>query len=78
MIICSKCGKLLNQQFYYCPWCGISRINSESEESKELKLQQHKEELSDIRQNKLEEMEKQLNLLERELNLMVLSYEMSR
>ena len=33
MSICSGCGKLIDNKFYYCPWCGYSRVQKETEDS---------------------------------------------
>ena len=33
MCICSGCGKLIDNKFYYCPWCGYSRMEAEKQES---------------------------------------------
>ena len=64
MCICSGCGKLIDNKFYYCPWCGFSRMEQEKQFQK--------------RNNQLEKMEEQLDSLEHELSILVLSAEMHK
>jgi predicted nucleic acid-binding Zn-ribbon protein len=27
-IICTRCGRTIDGEFIFCPWCGINRFNS--------------------------------------------------
>ncbi len=78
MCICSGCGKLIDKRFYYCPWCGKSRVAQEREESAELRYAKFKEKQYQKRYNQLEKMEEQLDSLEHELSILVLSAEMHK
>ena len=78
MCICSGCGKLIDKRFYYCPWCGKSRVAQEQEESAELRYAKFKEKQYQKRYNQLEKMEEQLDSLEHELSILVLSAEMHK
>ena len=73
MCICSGCGKLIDNKFYYCPWCGFSRMEQEKQESAELRYAKFKEKQFQKRNNQLEKMEEQLDSLEHELSILVLS-----
>ena len=78
MSICGGCGKLIDSRFYYCPWCGFSRIQQDEEESLELRLKQYKEQQLENQFNHIEKMEEQLDNLEKELSVLVLSAEMHK
>ena len=78
MCICSGCGKLIDKRFFYCPWCGNSRVVQEKEESAELRYAKFKEKQYQKRYNQLEKMEEQLDSLEHELSILVLSAEMHK
>ena len=43
MCICGGCGKLIDKRFYYCPWCGYSRVVQEKDDSAELRYAKFKE-----------------------------------
>ena len=30
--VCRGCGRLLEEDFLYCPWCGLERASANSEE----------------------------------------------
>lgn len=76
--VCGGCGKLISSSFYYCPWCGYSRIKQENEDSQNLRYQQFKRKLAEARRNQVEKMEEQLDDLEKELSVLVLSAEMHK
>ncbi len=78
MCICGGCGKLIDKRFYYCPWCGYSRVEKEKEDSTELRYTKFKERMMERRYNQLEKMEEQLDSLEKELSILVLSAEMHK
>ena len=78
MCICSGCGKVIDKRFYYCPWCGYSRVAQEKDDSAELRYAKFKEKQFQKRYNQLEKMEEQLDDLEHELSILVLSAEMHK
>jgi hypothetical protein len=78
MCICGGCGKLIDKRFYYCPWCGFSRVVQEKDDSAELRYAKFKEKQFQKRYNQLEKMEEQLDSLEHELSILVLSAEMHK
>jgi len=76
--ICCGCGKLINSSYYFCPWCGFSRVDQNTEKSAHLRYEQHHEQIIRKRHSQLKEMEKQLVDLEQELSVLVLSAEMHK
>ena len=78
MCICGGCGKLIDKRFFYCPWCGKSRVTQEKDDSAELRYAKFKEKQFQKRYNQLEKMEEQLDDLEHELSILVLSAEMHK
>ena len=77
MCVCKGCGRTLEKKFVYCPWCGYSRV-SHDEESLDVLFNQFEENRKDVRRKQLHEMERQLEDLEQELSVLVLSAEMHK
>ncbi|MBP5602489.1 MAG: hypothetical protein J6X78_07150 [Treponema sp.] len=75
--VCKGCGRTLDKKFLYCPWCGYSRV-SHDEESLDVLFNQFEENRKDVRRKQLHEMERQLEDLEQELSVLVLSAEMHK
>ena len=78
MNICGGCGKLINVNYCYCPWCGYSKVAEESKESLNLRYEEYRQNSYNRRINQIEKMEEQLNQLEKELEVLVLSAEMHK
>ena len=78
MKICSGCGKLIESKFYYCPWCGYSRLEEENADSENLRYNQFKQKQEASRALRIEKMKKDLDQLEEELSVMVLSAQLAR
>ena len=76
MCICEKCGKLIEEKFYFCPWCGESQVEAKKAESTDLRYRQREDRIKDNRYDKIEQMEEVLDKLEKELSVLVLSYQM--
>lgn len=76
--VCGNCGKLINAEYHYCPWCGFSRIQQYNKTSINLRYEQFKKLLQEKRRRQLMEMESRLNDLEKELSVLVLSAEMHK
>lgn len=76
--VCSGCGKLIDGSFFYCPWCGKSRFSQKNESCAEMhfNFEQKKMEMAEL--SKLEKMNEELDNLEKELSVLVLSAEMSK
>ena len=78
MCICQGCGKIIQKEFFYCPWCGYSKINKENNESQRLHLEMNEEKMRQNKLNQIEKLEEELDNLERELSVLVLSAEMHK
>ena len=78
MIICSGCGKLIEKDFFYCPWCGVSRVANDTKDADELRILKYKQNQKEMRDHQFEVMAEQLDDLEKELSVLVLSAEMSK
>ena len=78
MKICSGCGKLIDSKFYYCPWCGYSRLEEENADSEKLRYNQFKQKHEASRALRIEKMKKDLDQLEEELSVMVSSAQLAR
>ena len=77
MCICNGCGKLIDSKFFYCPWCGVSKVKNDTVEAIELQVQQYKQKKPDDRIQQIQKMEEELNSLEKELSVLILSHAMA-
>ena len=75
--VCTGCGKTIDKNFVYCPWCGLFIIHNKSEEDDILtsvfELLEQKQ--ADNREQRLRKMEEELDVLENELSAIALSAE---
>ena len=78
MCICGGCGKTIESAFHYCPWCGFSRIEEQKKQSSDLKFEQYKKQYLETRSAQIEKLSSQLENLEKELSVLVLSSEMHK
>ena len=78
MCICKGCGKVIENKFFYCPWCGYSRVENKTETGIELGYRQHCQKQLDNRLIQLQKMNDQLDQLEEELSVLVLSTQMAK
>jgi hypothetical protein len=76
--VCGGCGKVINSNFYYCPWCGYSRLKNDTQASIELEYKRYKSLKNENQRQAIAKMEQQLDELERELSVLVLSTEMAK
>ena len=77
--VCGGCGRTVEKNYVFCPWCGHSRISDEDgKEASESVQEMNVEDQIEKRVARLDEMEKKLNDLEEELNILILSTEMHR
>ena len=76
--ICKGCGKLIDAVYLYCPWCGHSKVKKSDRTSANLRYLEFLRQQEENRRRQLKEMEGQLNDLEKELSVLVLSAEMHR
>ena len=70
--VCRGCGRTIDNDFIYCPWCGYSRVASDDSASLEAVFNQLEQLQNDSRNRQISEMEKQLDDLVHELDTIVL------
>ena len=75
--VCKGCGRTLEKKFLDCPWCGTSRVAND-EESLDVLFNQYEENRKEVRRKQLYEMERELDDLEEELSVYVLSAQMHK
>ncbi len=76
-MVCNGCGRNLDSEFVYCPWCGEKR-NFHGQEFFDLMYERYSESYKEKRKNQFRAIEKQLNELEQELNVLVVSAELHK
>ncbi|MCI6180612.1 MAG: hypothetical protein SPF11_05325 [Treponema porcinum] len=76
--VCSGCGREIEKNFVYCPWCGIQLIKKESREYQNLFFEQLEQKRRTEQEQKLQNVGKQLDELEKELDVLVLCAELAR
>ena len=76
--VCRGCGRTIDNDFIYCPWCGYSRVASDDSASLEAVFNQLDQLQNDSRNRQISEMEKQLDDLVHELDTIVLSAELHK
>ncbi|MCI6722753.1 hypothetical protein [Treponema porcinum] len=76
--VCSGCGREIEKNFVYCPWCGIQLIKKESREYQNLFFEQVEQKRRTEQEQKLKNVGKQLDELEKELDVLVLCAELAR
>ena len=76
--VCKGCGRTIDGKFLYCPWCGVSRVSYDDEETLNSLFDKFEENQKNTRIQHISEMERQLDELEQELSVLVLSAEMHK
>ena len=76
--ICESCGRTIDNEFLYCPWCGESRLDPEDKESMNAVVQRLIEIQIKDKEKQLEAMKNKLDALDKELSNLALSVEMHR
>ena len=76
--VCGGCGRTIETEFIYCPWCGQTKMQNNDKAAlesvfKSLELKQAEE-----RARRLAELEKELDELEQDLSILALSAEMAK
>lgn len=76
--ICGNCGRAIQKDFVYCPWCGENQLSQRARENTKISEEQAVERRREIREQQFQAIEKKLEMLEQELNVLVLCAEMAR
>lgn len=77
--ICKSCGRTIEKNFIFCPWCGVSQTMEENVENTLSPVFEKLEEIQN--KNRMLRMHKigdSLDELEKDLSLMVLQAELAR
>jgi predicted Fe-S protein YdhL (DUF1289 family) len=76
--VCRGCGRTIESDFIYCPWCGLSRVDEEDRRSLDAVFSKLEQMQSASREKRVSTMESRLNKLEQELSVLALSAEMHK
>jgi hypothetical protein len=76
--VCRGCGRTIENDFIYCPWCGLSRVTEDDRQSLDAVFTQLERMQSDNREKRVSNMESRLSRLEKELSALALSAEMHK
>ena len=77
--VCGGCGRTIEKDYAFCPWCGRSRATDEDcEEAIDSAFECIEEKQFEKYFQRLEKMEEKLNVLETDLNALALSAEMHK
>ena len=76
--VCRSCGRTIESEFIYCPWCGLSRLQEDDKTVLENVFHQLEVKQADDRSRRLARLEEELAALEKDLDVLVLSAEMHK
>lgn len=76
--VCRGCGRTIESEFIYCPWCGYSRVAADDSLPLEAVFNKLEQMQNDSRNAHISEMQEQLADLESELDTLVLCAEMHK
>lgn len=71
MIVCRGCGRTIESEFIYCPWCGFSKVQAEEPpERLDAMFDKLGRMQDDSRARRINDMERKLDALESELSVL--------
>lgn len=76
--ICGGCGRTIDKDFIYCPWCGRERIKLNGKENFDSVFDRLEEMQEANRNLQIERAQKKLCDLEKELNCLVTNTELHK
>ncbi len=77
--VCGGCGRTIEKDYVFCPWCGRSRVTDEDcEEAIDSAFECIEEKQMEKYFERLEKMEKKVDALVTDLNALALSAEMHK
>ena len=65
--VCQGCGRTIQKDFLYCPWCGFSKVSEAKEDSLDVLFNKFAQLKKDSRRKQLSAMEQKLDDMEKEL-----------
>lgn len=75
--VCTGCGRNIDKEFVYCPWCGEQRVINKREYF-DIIYERYSKNRHEQRNKQLNAVKERLEELEHELNVLVLSAEMHK
>ncbi|MCQ2573638.1 MAG: hypothetical protein MJ182_07065 [Treponema sp.] len=78
MSICGCCGRTTDKSFPFCPWCGTSKVLGKDKNTEEILAQNMADKKYTEQFEHMEEIGRQIDELEKELSVLVLSAEMAK
>ncbi|MBQ5999040.1 MAG: hypothetical protein IJL70_06175 [Treponema sp.] len=75
--VCTGCGRNIDKEFVYCPWCGEQRVFHDQEYF-DMIYERYSVNHNEQRNKQLNAVKERLEELEQELNVLVLSAEMHK
>lgn len=75
--VCKGCGRTINLDYSYCPWCGQAKVLYKDDSIDELFIKFSNKQ-KDIRRKQIATIKNQLDNMEKELAMYVLSSEMHK
>ncbi len=77
--VCSGCGRTIEKDYVFCPWCGRSRVtNEDCEDAVDSAFNCMQDMQNERHYERLEQMKKKLDNLDKELSSLILSTEMHK
>ena len=76
--ICKCCGRTIDSEYIYCPWCGESRLEPEDRASMNAVVDRLVELQNQNRDERINKMKTRLDELDKELSNLALSVEMHK
>ena len=76
--VCRGCGRTIESEFIYCPWCGLERVPQEERGTLDAVFRQLEEKQRTDRESRVRRLEQELFQLEKDLDVLVLSAEMHK
>lgn len=75
--VCGGCGRTIDNEYLYCPWCGQEKMH-DRKDALEAVFRNLEEKQAEDRARQIERLEQELDALEQDLSILVLSAEMAR
>ena len=75
--VCGCCGRTIDKEFLYCPWCGQEKMN-DKKDSFEAIFKNLEEKQAEDRARRVVALEQKLDALDRDLSILALSVEMAK
>ena len=76
--VCRSCGRTIDSEYLYCPWCGLERVPVEERVPLDGVFEQLEEKQGTDRSSRLRRLEQELALLEKDLDVLVMSAELHK